>query len=133
MQFMPRIHLCEEHYDQLEQELDYVPQLIPDYVPFTSTKCDHRQDEGGPCKSPVAKSFFMTLIPAEHYKTPAALLGAIGGKSTSEAKRKAVAANGLKGGRPRKDGFNLDMHKAVESKIQVSKKLEGLNIEPIEE
>lgn len=36
-------------------------------------------------------------------KNPAAVaLGTLGGKSTSEAKRKASAENGKKGGRPKK-------------------------------
>lgn len=37
-------------------------------------------------------------------KNPAAVsLGALGGKSTSEAKKKAAQINGKKGGRPKKN------------------------------
>jgi len=34
--------------------------------------------------------------------------GAIGGKSTSEAKQRASRENGKKGGRPRKEKVNVD-------------------------
>lgn len=39
-------------------------------------------------------------------KEAAAVMGRKGGKSTSEAKQKAVRDNGKKGGRPRKDRYS---------------------------
>jgi hypothetical protein len=39
---------------------------------------------------------------SDELKTAAALLGSLGGKSTSEAKKRAARMNGKKGGRPKK-------------------------------
>jgi hypothetical protein len=39
----------------------------------------------------------------ESIRITASILGRIGGKSTSDAKRKAAKENGKKGGRPKKD------------------------------
>ena len=46
---------------------------------------------------------FNSTIAFMNQQSPAVILGALGGKSMSEAKRKASAENGKKGGRPRKE------------------------------
>jgi hypothetical protein len=51
----------------------------------------------------TATKVYIHAEPCEPAKNPAAVaLGSLGGKSTSEAKRKASAENGRKGGRPKK-------------------------------
>jgi hypothetical protein len=50
----------------------------------------------------ITYHFLETICKRYRDKSAAAFLGERGGKSTSEAKRKSSAANGRKGGRPKK-------------------------------